>query len=288
MTRLPAAAGYGVLAVLRKHAQHGLNEAISDLGADEDVLEPLLRRLKKASNYSINLGYCYSLLLSWLVARIGPQLNTDCELVEAAVDKEAATATGVVMPRWTLSTPIAGALQRRVPCVPLVDLNDETIAAAYAGLVRHLELLAALPPEHQRLELLNSAIPWRIVGLVDRLEPETGDHDKIKTRIGKLRSRTLGVPPSSIERDWWKLLNPDLCAKRHILSHLGEDDGWTFKQCVDDAWTLEDARRATAAIGLAVLKRAAIDLQQMPANSSMLDNVLGDSDTAWIDDQEDS
>ncbi len=292
MKRLPARAGHGVLSALMRDARPFLLDVAPELGADEQTFETLLARLRKAVTHDCELGYPYSLLLSWLIARVGPRLNVSCELVEAAVDAAASAPTGMVMPRWALSVPMVGALQRRMPSVPLVDVGDETIALAYHGLVAHLEFVATLADEQQRLELLNAAIPWRIVALVDRLEPESvrsdGKSNHIKTRIGMLKSRTLGRGPSGVEVEWWDLLNEDLCSKRHALSHLGEDKGWTFSQCLEDAWTLEEARKATAAIALAVLNRVAVDLRGMPADPRMVDAVLGDGETEWLDYQEEA
>ena len=268
-----------------------LDEA-SALDADEEVLETLLSRLRKAVAFDYELGYSYSLLLSWLIARVGPRLNTTCELVEAAVDKAVDASTSIVMPRWALSMPINSALQRRMPCMPLIDTDDDIIAAAYRGLVNHLEFIATLPNEQQRFELLNSAIPWRIVALVDRLEPESvrsdGRPNTIKTRIGMLRRRTLRKESPSIEHAWWNHLNEELCSRRHALSHLGEDDGWSFSRCLYNMWTLQEARSACAAIGLAVLNQVAMDLRARPADPRILDAVLGDAETEWLDHQDEA
>ncbi len=293
MKKMSAKAGLGVLAALmHEEARPILLDEASALDADEEVLETLLSRLRKAVAFDYELGYSYSLLLSWLTARVGPRLNTTCELVEAVVDNAAAASTNIVMPRWALSVPIDSALQRRMPCVPFIDADDSIIAAAYRGLVEHLEFIAVLPDEQQRLELLNSAMPWRIVALVDRLEPESvrsdGKPTSIKTRIGMLRSRTLKTGPPGIEHAWWKHLNEDLCSRRHALSHLGEDEGWSFSHCVKNMLTLQEARSACAAIALAVLNQVATDLRARPADPRILDAVLRDAETEWLDHQDEA
>lgn len=293
MKKMSAKAGFGVLAALmHEEARPILLDEASALDADEEVLETLLSRLRKAVAFDYELGYSYSLLLSWLTARVGPRLKTACELVEAVVDNAAAASTNIVMPRWALSVSIDSALQRRMPCVPFIDADDGAIADAYRGLVEHLEFIATLPDEQQRLELLNSAIPWRIVALVDRLEPESirsdGKPTSIKTRIGTLRSRTLRPDSPGIEHAWWKHLNEDLCSRRHALSHLGEDDGWSFSHCLKNMWTLQEARSACAAIALAVLNQVATDLRARPADPGILDAVLRDAETEWLDHQDEA
>jgi hypothetical protein len=288
MNLFPRAA-HCVLTALKRNGKSVLLEELAEIGADEEVLERLLTRLKRAAAQDLELGYPYAFLLSWLVARVGPRLSTSYEMLEAEVGNAAKAGAALVMPRWTLAMPIDGALQRRMPCKPLVEDEDEELTRAYLGLVDHLAFVSALPEASRRLEMLNTAIPWRVVALADRLEPEAprtdGRSDPIATRLQRLKGRTVGGGRTPmLERDWWRSLDGDLCLRRHALSHLGETEGgWTFTKCVDSMWTLDEARAATAAIALAVLDRVARYLRDVPATTRMLDDVMGDTATAWLD-----
>ncbi len=283
-------AAHSVLTALRHNGKSVLLEELEEIGADEAVLERLLTRLKRAAAQDLHLGYPYAFLLSWLVARVGPRLSASYEMLEAEVGVATKANDTLVMPRWTLAMPIDGALQRRMPCKPLVEGEDEELARAYRGLIDHLGFVAALPEKSRRLEMLNTAIPWRVVALADRLEPEEprtdGRPDPIATRLQRLKGRTVGGGRTSrLERDWWRSLDGDLCLRRHALSHLGETDGgWTFTKCVDAMWTLDEARAATAGIALAVLDRVWRYLRDIPPTTRLLDEVMGDTATAWLDD----
>lgn len=286
---IPARTAHALLVALKRNGKSALLEELDEFGADEEVLERLLTRLGRASARQYELGYSYTLLLSCWVARVGPRLSIACELLEAEVASEERKDVPLVMPRWILATPIGGALQRRMPCKPLVEDKDEELARAYRGLVDHLAFVATLPEESQRLEMLNTAIPWRVVALADRLEPEASRSDRrpdpIATRLQRLKGRTLGPRASPLERNWWSSLDGDLCLRRHALSHVAETErGWTFNKCVDSMWTLDEARAAAAGIALAVLDRVARYLREIPATAQLLDTVLGDPATVWLDD----
>jgi hypothetical protein len=120
-----------LLTALRRNGKSLLLEQLGEIGADEEVLERLLTRLKRAAAQDLGLGYAYAFLLSWLVARVGPELDISYEVVEAEVGNAAESSSALVMPRWTLAMPIAGALQRRMPCKPLVEGEDEEHRAMY-------------------------------------------------------------------------------------------------------------------------------------------------------------
>jgi hypothetical protein len=290
---LVAATALGILTVLKRHRTTLLLDELADVGGDAEVLERLLTRLQRAAAQGVELSYAYTVLLSWLVARVGPQLSMPCEMIEAEVAYHAKGARGIVMPRWALAVPVDAALQRRVPCTPFVDGGNEELLLAYRGLVEHLDLLATLPQGQQQSELLNAAIPWRVVALADRLEPEMpradGRPDPIATRLERLKSRTVGGSrASTLERGWWRPIDSGLCSRRHALSHLGDAaDGWTFTRCVESMWTLDEARTATAGIALAVLDCVARALRDASPSRQMLDEVLNDRSTAWLDEHGD-
>lgn len=287
---LSARAAHALLVVLKRRDRPALLDELSELGGDDQVLERLLVRVQRAAARDCELGYSYAFLLSWLVARLGPSLDTSCELLEAEVATAAKASVGLVMPRWTLAEPTVGALQRRMPCKPFVEPEDQDLALAYRGLVDHLAFISGLPNENQRLELLNTAIPWRVVALADKLEPEDpradGRPDSIASRLQRLKWRTVGgARTSAIEQDWWKGLDGDLCLRRHALSHLGETNGgWTFSKSLDVMWTLDEARAAAAGIGLAVLDSVRRYLREAPPCAQWLDAVLDDGETSWLDD----
>lgn len=284
---LSAHAASAVLVSLQRIKPAVLREAFDDLGAGDDVQARLSTRLRRAANRQLELGSHYAFVLSWLVANAGPHLGVSCEVFEAEIAQRSNAGAALVTPRWALSTPMAGALQRRMPCQPLVDGDDLELSLAYSGLIQHLGLLASLPAGTQKLEMLNTAIPCRVVALADRLEPESSFKDPIATRLQRLKGRTLGPQASHVERQWWRGLDGSLCSRRHALSHLGEAEGWTFSKCVDAIWTLDEARVATAGIGLAVLDRVARFLRAGGPPTQLLDAVLTDASTAWLDDQDD-
>ncbi len=278
---------HSILTALRRCGSSTLLDVLSRIGGDEDVLEGLLTRLSRAASRDLELGHTYELLLSWLVMHVGPKVATSCEALEQ--DFARYGVTSLVIPRWTLAVPVVGALQRRLPCTPLIADTEPELAAAYRGLTDHLNLLAVLPSNHRQLELINTAIPWRVVALADRLEPPTektsnGDRPVIATRLQMLGGRTIDSA-RGIEHEWWNLLiKGSACSRRHALSHLGETkDGWTFTRCVDQMWTLNEARGATAAIALVFIDRIAKYIRNHPVNSTLLDNALRDRATAWLD-----
>ena len=280
----PASIAYAVLSALKRTGSRVLLEELDALGADDEVLERLLARLERAADQAYDLGSHYTFLFSWLVARVGPRLGTSCELFEAEVAKSPKLAPPVVMPRWALALPMVGALYRRMPCRPFVDGDDQDLVRAYEGLLDHLVFLANLPSENQRLEMLNTAIPWRIIAIADRLEPEARFNDPIATRLQRLKGRTVGgTSTSPVERSWWQSLDGTLCARRHALTHLGETDGWTFSRCVDAPWSMNEARAAAAGIGLAVMDHIVRALRDADPPTHMLEAVLDDRETAWLD-----
>lgn len=287
---LSAHAASAVLLSLHRINPAALREVFDELGAGDDIRMQLSTRLRRAAGHQIELGSHYTFVFSWLVANAGPRLGVSYELFEAEVAQQAkagATMVMPVMPRWALSIPMIGALQRRMPCRPLVNDNDPELALAYSGLIEHLGFLASLPAGTQKLEIINTAIPCRVVALADRLEPQISYTDPIATRLQRLKGRTLGPNASQIERQWWRTLDGSLCSRRHALSHLGDADGWTFSKCVNDIWTVDEARAATAGIGLAVLDRVARYLRDAEPPVQLLDTVLDDPATSWLDDQND-
>jgi hypothetical protein len=291
---LTAHAAHSLLVALKRRGKSVLLDELSELGGDGEVLERLLVRMRRGADHACELGYSYAFLLSWLVARIGPNLGITCELLEAELAATAKSSVGLVMPRWTLAAPTVGALQRRIPCLPFVDPDDQDLALAYRGLVDHLAFISGLPDESRRLEMLNTAIPWRVVALADKLEPESpradGRPDAIASRLQRLKARTVGgARTSTLERDLWRSLDGDLCLRRHALSHLAETNGgWTFSRVLDVMWSLDEARAATAGIGLAVLDSVNGYLRNMPPNSRWLDAVIDDAETSWLDDWEET
>jgi hypothetical protein len=259
-------------------------EEFDALGADEEILERLLVRLEHAADQAYELGSHYAFLFSWLVARIGPRMGMSYELFEIEVARSCKLPTPLVMPRWTLSSPMVGALHRRMPCRPFFDGDDQDLVRAYDGLLDHLVFVAALPSESQRLEMLNTAMPWRVVAIADRLEPELSFKDPIATRLQRLKSRTIGGTNSSaIERFWWRSLDGTLCARRHALSHLGGTDGWTFSRCADAPWSMDEARAAAAGIGLALMDSIARSLRETEPPAQAFEAVLVDKQLAWLD-----
>src|SRR4051794_3328472 len=98
-------AAHALLTALRRNGKSVLFDELAEIGADEELFERLLTRLKRAAAQDIELGYPYAFLLSWLVARIGPRLGTSYEMLEAEIGN-AAKASALVMPRWALAMPV--------------------------------------------------------------------------------------------------------------------------------------------------------------------------------------
>ncbi|MGH7285709.1 MAG: hypothetical protein ACRELY_29675 [Polyangiaceae bacterium] len=282
---IDSTSAYALLSALRRSGLPFLLDEFDLIGGDDADLNQLLARVRRASARGYALGFQYALLFSWLVARVGPRLSRSCEVFEAEVAQASNPTAPLVMPRWALATPVKNALQRRMPCDPFVE-DDDDVVRAYRGLLAHLAFAETLPPAHQSMEIMNSAIPWRVVALADRLEEESEfGKPSIATRIGILKSKTVGPASPAIEKQWWRALDGSLCIRRHVLSHLNPRDGWSFSRCVDTPWTWDDAREATAGIGLAVMQHMARSLRNNDPPVNMLRDVMGDYETAWLDDQ---
>jgi hypothetical protein len=286
-------AAYAVLEALNLECRGAVVELFDELHADADAFDQLRARWRAGRELGHECRYDDALLLSWLVAKSGPEMVASCEAFEASVIRCAGgeLPTPLVMPKWALAEPVAGALQRRVPCLPLVRGDDEDVLRAYEGLVEHVSYLAALGAEQRGRELLNTAIPWRIVALADKLEPERSYNDSIAARLARLKSKmTGGGHASASDKQWWRALDDGVCARRHALSHLcetmaggqGVNDKWTFRRCVEECWSVETALEATAGIALAVMAQIAWSLSQAAPPVSALDSVLTAS--AWLDD----
>lgn len=273
-----------VFATLEQEAKaSSVANALDEIGGEVDDFSVLARRYRSAREYNYECGRNEVLLTSWFVARLGPSLDLSAAEFEASVESAAGGRLPhpLVSPKWVLGEPVEGALQRRLPCRPLVHGDDEDLFRAYGGLLDHLAHLRTLRASDRALEILNTAIPWRIVALADRLQPEESEKDGITYRLGRLRSRTVDDGrTSAVERSWWDALDRRLIARRHVLSHLGEHDGLTFSRCVEDMWPLETALEATAGIALSVMAKIAGDLKESPPTAAF-QAVL--EETAWLD-----
>lgn len=275
-----------IIETLKLEDKAALGGAFGALGAELEQADVLLRRYGAAAEVPASPQDLF--LASWMVATVGPQLKMDgpaaFEFILAERLKQLVSPV-IVSPKWVLATPIDGALYRRMPCRPLVPSVDPTLTLAYDGLLEHLLYLGELRGVERDRELLNSSLPWRVVALADRLEPDpsrtSAERERgMSYRLGLLRNRVQS-DLSSVEKLWWSRLNDELVDRRNVLSHLCELDPWTFERCVSTPWDHEAALEAGAAIALAIVDQIARDLRTGEAPVSLLERIL--QETVWLE-----
>lgn len=277
-----------VLETLKTEGRDALRESLERLEGEPEDVDALVRRYRAGREFGSLASKDDLFLASWLVANVGPhlRLSRTAELEALIFDRLGSQSSiRLVAPKWVLAVPVDGALYGRLPCRPFATGEDETLWLAYEGLLLHLDYLRRLPDDDRSLELMNSSIPWRVIALADRLEPdetESVEQPKGMTyRLGILRNRTLRSDATAIEKAWWKHLDADLVERRNVLSHLCDSKGWSFESCVATPWNIEAALEAVSGIALAVLDSISRDLRDGDPPAGVLQAVL--NSTRWLE-----
>lgn len=258
-----------IYSALERVGQKALSSHLEDFGIGSEVSS--LRR-HYAENRPEGFSDSHARLAAWLVACLGPTLR-DTSNFELALS---ARHDPIVAPRWVLARAIQLSQHQRCPARPIAwpsawGRNDTagSLRLAYEGLLEHLDTLSL---SDQGPELSTSAIQWRLVALVDGLEPERSDQhhgQSAATRLASLLRRTEGLSNSSVERGWLKAVDASLVWRRHALTHLYCEPGgggppFTFKTCVEPAVPIDDLRVMCAGLSLAVMDSVADALRNEP------------------------
>jgi hypothetical protein len=238
-------------------------EACADVGLDEAFAKGQPARYEICAETDFDGPHLR--LASWLVWRCGSGTAETPMIFESQLPP---LPTGrLVAPGWVLGIAGSGVWRQRLPCRFLAPVADEAIAEAYEGLVAHIEDLGRMEAAG---ELSHTGALWRIAGLVEALDEDptralNARVDVIRERVK--RSRFF----AAIEKDTWRHIDGRFADRRNALSHLSNNSGMTFAECVAHALMENGAGvlTAAAAVSLAIAQQIATELRGGLRENSM-------------------